>query len=51
MTLAAGYFGITSQAAQVIMIYFLSLSFTAIMGAQSPFSTLIGNQIGNANVV
>ena len=33
------------------MLYFLSLSFTAIMGPQSAFSTLIGNQIGNANVV
>ena len=33
------------------MIYFLSMAFTAVLGLQSPASTLIGNQIGNANVI
>lgn len=51
MTLATGYLGIVSQAAQVVMIYLLSMSFTAILGLQSPCGTLIGNQIGNANVI
>ena len=51
MTIASGYFGIVSQAAEVIMIYLLSLSYMSVLGLQSTTGTLIGNQIGNANVI
>ena len=51
MKLAAGYHGIVSQATQVIMIYLLTMAYFGVLGLQSSAATLIGNQIGNANIV
>lgn len=51
MTLTSGIFGIEYQAIQVILIHLTSMSYMVARGMQSPCSTLIGNQIGKANVV
>ena len=51
MTLAAGYHGLVSQAAQVIMVYLVTMAYYIALGLQSSASALIGNQIGNANIV
>ena len=51
MTLAAGMMSIPQQAAQVILIYLLQMSFTVVVGLQSPCTTFLGNHIGKGNIV
>ena len=51
MTLAAGFYGITNQAAQVILIYLASMVYTSVIGMRTVCGNMIGINIGQGNVV
>ena len=50
MAFMSGYFGVASQAAQIVLTTILSIGFMVALGLQQASSTLVGQEIGKGNV-
>lgn len=51
MQFMSGYFGVASQASNVLLMTILSFGFMAALGLQQASSTLVGQEIGKGDIV